>query len=1132
MRKPLLLGVLVGLALTVSAQNSSKDTPFSSTIQVRNLVTQPVNESNITVLKGNIHPLARPQFDIGGAPPNLPLDRMLLVLKRSPEQDVALKTLLDQQQDKSSQNFHRWLTPDEFGSAFGPSDPDIQAVISWLLTHGFQVNRVARGRTMIEFSGNQAQLQQAFHTSIHRYAVNGELHWANDSDPQIPAALAPVVAGVHTLHNFQKKPMLVRTNQQFAITHNPGSTPTVTGAGGQHFLAPGDFNKIYNVPPTLTGLGATIAVVGRSNINAQDISDFQSIFLGAPINPPVLVLNGEDPGNLGASGDPVGQNEEAEAVLDNTWSSSLATGATVKFVVSATTDTTDGVDLSELYIVDNNLADVMTESFGSCEAFFTNAQAQGVELLAEQAAAEGITYTLSTGDTGSAGCARGSTIGPASISVLASTRFNVAVGGTQFNDTANPAKYWNSSQAAIVTALSYIPENVWNESSGTNLAATGGGVSTIFPKPSWQTGVTANDSFRDIPDVSLAAAAHTPYLICFEQACTQQGLVNGIAGTSASAPSFAAIMAMIFEKTGSRQGQADYVLYKLAATQSSLTTCNGSSTTTLPASTCIFNDVTSGTNAVAGVAGFAAAKGYDRATGLGSVNVTNLANAWSTAQGSFKGSATTLSLTPFPISITHGQSVNVQIGVAPSGGATGTPTGDVSLLKNGATGPSIDTFNLIAGAITGSTLLLPGGSYSVIAHYPGDGTFGLSDSAPVAVTVLPEGSTVIETAESFDSAGNLFNLAGTSTPYGNPIYLKADVHGSSGIATGTVDFADGAATLANVLINSQGDANTAQGLFAVPAGLHSVVAKYSGDPSFNASNSAAIPFTVTKATTTTSVQSSQPSINVGGTVTLTATVNTTSGGRAPGGTVTFFSGTTQLGSPVPITTQTDGSGSIQTGAVLAASATYLMNSSALPGGKDNITAAYNGDSNYSGSTSTPTVVNVADFTLSSSPTSVTISSPGKTGSLTLTVTGIQPNFAGSVGFAPTSCSGLPSLATCSFSAASVVNGGTTVLTINTTAPQSATLLGAPGKMGLWATSLGGLFAGVFLVGMPSRRRWSTTLRWLAFALCLTIVGCGGGKSSTPPIIKPGTPMGTFSVVVTGTSSSGATSSLPFALVVQ
>src|SRR6266480_5627750 len=169
------------------------------------LITQPIIESQLVTLKGNTHPLAQPRFDIGAAPPNLSMQRMLLVLNRDPQRDFALHKLLDDQQDKASPNYHRRLTPDEFGIQFGPSDQDVQLVTGWLQTHGFQVNRVSHGRTVVEFSGFEAQVEQAFHTQIHQYSVNGQLHWANASDPQIPAALAPAVAGIRSLHDFRKK---------------------------------------------------------------------------------------------------------------------------------------------------------------------------------------------------------------------------------------------------------------------------------------------------------------------------------------------------------------------------------------------------------------------------------------------------------------------------------------------------------------------------------------------------------------------------------------------------------------------------------------------------------------------------------------------------------------------------------------------------------------------------------------------------------------------------------------------------------------------------------------------------------------------------------------------------------------
>jgi len=322
---------------------------------VQPLIVQPVDETHLIPLPGNTHPLARAEFDRGAAPSDLPMQRMLLVLKRSAEQDAGLLKLLDDQQDKASPSYHKWFTPEQFGTQFGVSDQDIQVVTSWLQGHGFNAIQVTEGRTVIEFSGNAAQVQEAFHTAIHKFAVNGEEHWANSIDPQIPAALAPVVAGVSTLHNFYKKPQISKL-EKVPATFNREPAPHVTFSNPTvHALGPQDYAKIYNIQPlyqeNTIGSGATIAVVGRSDINISDLFDFYRIFGLAPNTPSVLV-EGPGPGNLGGG-------EEAEAVLDTTWSSVLAPGARVFLVVSASTNTTDGVDLSEVYIIDNNQGTAM-----------------------------------------------------------------------------------------------------------------------------------------------------------------------------------------------------------------------------------------------------------------------------------------------------------------------------------------------------------------------------------------------------------------------------------------------------------------------------------------------------------------------------------------------------------------------------------------------------------------------------------------------------------------------------------------------------------------------------------------------------------------------------------------------------
>ncbi len=179
----------------------------------------------------------------------------------------------------------------------------------------------------------------------------------------------------------------------------------------------------------------------------------------------------------------------------------------------------------------------MSESFGSCEANMSSTQAAGISALAEQAAAQGITYLVSSGDDGAEGCDNQDveTVadGPISVSGLASTAFNVAVGGTVFNENGKTT-YWSSSNTSTFeSAVSYIPEDVWNDScpqstcgSNANIWAASGGVSTLVSKPSWQsTSVTGvpNDGARDVPDVSLSAASHDPYLVCLEGSCIPNG---------------------------------------------------------------------------------------------------------------------------------------------------------------------------------------------------------------------------------------------------------------------------------------------------------------------------------------------------------------------------------------------------------------------------------------------------------------------------------------------------------------------------------------------------------------------------------------------------------------------------------
>jgi hypothetical protein len=1017
------------------------------------LITQPLDESRLTTLKGNTHPLARPLFDLGTAPASLPMERMLLVLKRSPEQEGTLRKLLDDQQDKGSPNYHKWLTPEQFGKTFGPSDSDMQAIASWLQSHGFQVG-TTKGRTVLEFSGSASQVKEAFHTTIHKYAVNGEQHWANASDPQIPTALTPAVAGIKTLHNFLKKPAIHVSEKRLLAKLVPGARPQFTGSDGTHALTPGDYATIYSAGPAgIDGTGITIAVVARSNLfnGGSDISDFRNVF-AMPAGTLNTILNGPDPGDLGG-------NEEFEATLDASWSGAIATGATIDFVVSGSTNDTDGVDLSELYIIENNLGSLMTESFSSCESGLTSTDAAGISGLAEQAAAQGITYLLATGDTGAEGCdnlGETTATGGVFVSALAATPFTVAVGGTMFNENGHDATYWNTANdAALGSAISYIPEDVWNETCTTAcqsgqppLAAGGGGASVLFPKPAWQIGVTGipADGKRDLPDVSLSAAGHDPYLLCVEGSCIPdtQGNISfsGVEGTSASTPSFASIMALVDEQmskgvegaSGTRQGQADYVLYQLAANQQKAGTACNASGTSLPNSACVFYDVTVGNNSVPGETGYptgqyASSTGYDLASGLGSVNITNLVNAWNTV--SFPATTTTITINTIaggnttPVALTHGTSVATVAGMVTA--SSGTPTGDVALIAGGQTSsPSnqsgITMFTLSSGNISGSTTQLPGGTYTVTAHYAGDGKFAPSDSAPgVLVAVTAENSTTTLVGPfTTDSNGN-YTVPFTSGPFGSPVFLSADVVGASGTGTptGTVTFSTTSGTIPN----------------------------------------------------TTS-----PTLNSNGVASLISNPFLLSGPVVP-----------------------------------------------FDEGSYTISATYNHDSSFNSSSSTqPATFTIqSGFVGVSGPTNVTITAPGLSGTTTVGIIA-SSKFTTAIAFTcsglPSEAACSPASAT-GKGPGTVVS---TNITVTTTAPHT-TMLQSNERRYYYAVILGGglPLAGLLLLAAPKRRRSSTLLGLMVVALLVMVPACGGGGSSHHQ--DPGTPTGTYTVTVTATAGSLSTS---------
>ena len=570
------------------------------------------------VVKGNVHPFANARYDQGRVDPSFQMERITMMFKPTDVQQAELNQLLEDQQNPASTNYHKWLTPEEFGNRFGLSANDVARIVSWLQAQGFSVNEVARTRQWVAFSGRVRQVELAFQTTMHQYAVDGHTFYANSTDPVIPAAFADVVSGFRMLNNFRLSP-------RPHVRHVDGTAPDFTSSvTGNHYLAPADFATIYDLGGLyangFNGTGQKIAVMGQSDVQLSDIEAFRAAS-GLPANDPqvILVPGSSDPGIV--SGD------VEESSLDLEWSGAIAPNAQIIFVTSK-----NGVFDSLQYTINQNLAPVISISYGSCELNFTPQEASSLSVLAQQANAQGITIVASSGDSGAADCENASakiaTRGLA-VDLPASLPYVTGVGGSEFHEVTTS---WSTTSNASnnSSALSYIPEVVWNDTTSTGtLTAGGGGRSIFFTKPSWQTGAgVPTDGARDVPDISLnASGGHDGYLICSQGSCVNgfrasNGGLLVVGGTSAGAPSFAGVVAIINQLSNSVQGNVNPALYAFAASTSSA-----------------FHDITSGGNQVpcqvgttncpsGGSIGYSAGAGYDQASGLGSVDIANLLAAW------------------------------------------------------------------------------------------------------------------------------------------------------------------------------------------------------------------------------------------------------------------------------------------------------------------------------------------------------------------------------------------------------------------------------------------------------------------------------------------------------------------------
>ena len=581
-------------------------------------------------LPGNVRPEAVPQNDRGRAPDSLPMEHMLLELKRSSAQELALEQYLEELETKGSPNFHHWLSAEEFGSRFGVDSLSLQAITAWLGSQGFKVNLVYPSHMLIDFSGTAGQVRRAFETEIHHLAVNGRVHLANMSEPRIPAALAASVAGVVSLHDFRPHTMqrLRKPHPEFSFTDIYGDL--------NYALVPADLATIYNFNPLfnagISGQGQTITLIEDTDVfsdgdwstfrNLLGLSGYAGSFASVHPAPSAGANNCSPPGVVAPN--------DAEATIDAEWASAAAPSAAIQMAACADTSTTFGGLLAfENLINSSSPPPIVSISYGECEAQ-NGASANAAYFSAyQQAVAEGVSVFVAAGDSGGAGCDNSvaeATHGIA-VNAFASTPYNLAVGGTDFGDTVagSNASYWNSTNTpAFGSAISYIPEIPWNDTCASQFVsayfgysptygatslcndpvigsllmttvAGGGGPSACatgspstagvvsgscagWPKPAWQS-VLGNpaDAVRDTPDVSLFAAdglwSHY-YIFCWSDTAnggakcgSDPSAWSGAGGTSFASPIMAGIQALINQKTGGPAGNPAPVYYRLAAAE-------------------------------------------------------------------------------------------------------------------------------------------------------------------------------------------------------------------------------------------------------------------------------------------------------------------------------------------------------------------------------------------------------------------------------------------------------------------------------------------------------------------------------------------------------------------------------------
>lgn len=504
--------------------------------------------------------------------------------------EAELDELLAEQQDEQSANYRRWLTPEQFGARFGATATQYRAAVEWLQREGVEQIEVWPNRLGIDFRATADRIERAFDVRMQVFELAGQRYYANANAPRLPLEFIDAVEGVMLQEIPRIRPQHIEAN---AISANFSS-------GGRVAVSPQDFYIAYNFNKLfaegIDGSGQTIGIIASSDFNLADVDRFRTLFNLPPVTVEKIPVSDKVTNRGGA--------EEIEALLDVQLASAAAPRAKIQVVIA---EFADDIGRSLAFFV-NNLPDtkVINISFGGCERDLFPTFQSTFNNLYKQAAAQGQTVVVSSGDTGANDCRDGS---GQQVNGLASSPFVTGVGGTAldagFDTNGN--------------ATGYKGERVWRNGS----LGSGGGLSLVYARPSYQleANITVGRT-RAVPDVALLADPTNPGFFY-----VRNGTVQVVGGTSASAPIWAGIFALTnqFAKTQGL-GLVNPRIYRIGASQQQ-------------GGLAVFNDVTVGDNSSLNVPGFPAMPGYDLATGWGSPNadlfVRNFTSTPDTGSGLF-----------------------------------------------------------------------------------------------------------------------------------------------------------------------------------------------------------------------------------------------------------------------------------------------------------------------------------------------------------------------------------------------------------------------------------------------------------------------------------------------------------------